>query len=153
MMPPPAVAWHVIRAGRSYNGFRIDPKEVRARPSGEGRMNFSINERRRGSLVILELNGRLVMGEGSEELDKEIQQRIQGGIHALVLDCAHVPAVDSQGIKSLVRGAISLQKRDGKMVLLHLTPRVRDVLELTRLLTVIEAFDDEDAAARSVSDL
>jgi len=116
-------------------------------------MTFSINERRRGSLVILELNGRLVMGEGSEELDKEIQQRIQGGIHALVLDCAHVPAVDSQGIKSLVRGAISLQKRDGKMVLLHLTPRVRDVLELTRLLTVIEAFDDEDAAARSVSDL
>ena len=116
-------------------------------------MTFSINERRRGSLVILELNGRLVMGEGSEELDKDIQQRIQAGVHALVLDCSRVPAIDSQGIKSLVRGAISLQKRDGKLILLRLTPRVREVLELTRLLTVLEAYDDEEAAVRSVSDL
>lgn len=116
-------------------------------------MPFSISERKRDSLVILELKGRLVMGEGSEELDREIQHRIQAGLRALVLDCAQVPAIDSQGIKSLVRGAISLQKRDGKLVLLHLTPRVREVLELTRLITVIESFDDEDAAARSVSDL
>jgi len=116
-------------------------------------MNFSISERRRGSVTILDLNGRLVMGEGSEILDKEIQQRVQAGAHVLVLDCAMVPAIDSQGIKSLVRGAISLQKRDGKLVLLRLTPRVREVLEMTRLLTVLEAHDDEEAAARSVSDL
>ena len=116
-------------------------------------MPFSISERKRGSLVVLELSGRLVMGEGSEELDQEIQRRIQEGSHALALDCARVPAIDSQGIKSLVRSAISMQKHDGKLVLLHLTPRVRDVLELTRLLTVIESYDDEDAAARSVSDL
>jgi anti-sigma B factor antagonist len=116
-------------------------------------MTFSISERRRSAAVILELNGRLVMGEGSEQLDKEIQQRVQAGVLALILDCARVPAIDSQGIKSLVRGAISLQKRDGKLVLLHLTPRVREVLELTRLLTVLEAHDDEEAAVRSVSDL
>ena len=116
-------------------------------------MTFSINERRRGSVVILDLNGRLVMGEGSDLLDKELQQRIQAGGHAFVLDCGKVPAIDSQGIKSLVRGAISLQKRDGKLVLLRLTPRVREVLGLTRLLTVLEAYDDEEAAVRSVSDL
>lgn len=116
-------------------------------------MTFSINERRLGSAVILEINGRLVMGEGSDQLDKEVQQRIQAGAQALVLDCAKVPAIDSQGIKSLVRGAISLQKRDGKLVLLRLTPRVREVLEMTRLLTVLEAYDDEEAAVRSVSDL
>jgi anti-anti-sigma factor len=116
-------------------------------------MNFSISERRHGSVVILDLNGRLVMGEGSEQLDKVIQERIQAGVHSLILDCGKVPAIDSQGIKALVRGAISLQKRDGKLVLVRLTPRVREVLELTRLLTVLEAYDDDEAAVRSVSNL
>lgn len=115
-------------------------------------MIFTITERRRvGSLIVLELNGRLVMGEGSELLDQELQSRIAAGERALLLDCSGVPAIDSQGIKSLVRAAISLQSREGKLKLLHLSRRVRDVLELTRLHTVIETFDDEEAAVKSFS--
>lgn len=117
-------------------------------------MTFTISERRRvGSLVILELNGRLVMGEGSEMLDAELQRRITVGERALLLDLAAVSAIDSQGIKSLVRAAISLQTRAGKLKLLNLRPRVRDVLEFTRLLTVIESFDNEEAAVQSFSNL
>lgn len=117
-------------------------------------MTFTISERRRvGPLVILELNGRMVMGEGSDLLDTELQRRIAIGERALLLDCAAVPAIDSQGIKSLVRAAISLQSHAGKLKLLNLRPRVRDVLELTRLLTVIESFDNEEAAVESFSNL
>lgn len=113
-------------------------------------MPFEFKERRRaGPVLVLELAGRLTMGEGSEKLDEVLQALIAKGERAVVLDLARVPLIDSQGIQSLVRGVTSMANRGGKLKLLQLTPRVREVLDLTRLLTVIEAFDNEEAALRS----
>jgi len=111
---------------------------------------FTLEESRRaGPVLVVELRGRLVMGDGDQELDAALQVLIGRGERALLLDCANVPAIDSQGIRSLVRNAVSLHNRGGQLKLLNLTPRVRSVLEVTRLLNVIEAFDDEEAALRS----
>jgi len=112
-------------------------------------MAFVVQERRSGPVVIVELTGRLTMGEATDKLDAALQKLIEGGERALLLDCAGVPVVDSQGIKSIVWGLTSVQKRGGKLKLLRITPRVRDVLDMTRLLTVIETFDDEPGAVAS----
>lgn len=112
-------------------------------------MGTVVKECRTGSVTILELSGRLHVGAAAEELDERLQKLITDGRTALLLDCGQVSAIDSQGIKTLVRGVISAQKRGGKLKLLKLTPRVREVLNITRLLTVIESFDDEETALRS----
>ncbi len=114
-------------------------------------MAFAVRERRSGPVVILELEGRLTLGEGARKLTSAIRRLVSSGERALLLDCARVPVIDSQGIKSLVWGLTSLEKRGGKLKLLRLSPRVREVLQLTRLLTVIEHYDDEAAALRSFS--
>ncbi|MGD0694226.1 MAG: STAS domain-containing protein [Terriglobia bacterium] len=114
-------------------------------------MEAIVKERQAGSVTILELSGRLHIGAVVEELDQKLQRLVAEGRTALLLDCSQVAGIDSQGIKTLVRGVISAQRRGGKLKLLKLTPRVREVLSITRLLTVIESFDDEQAALSSFS--
>ncbi len=114
-------------------------------------MEAVVKERQAGSVTILELSGRLHIGAAVEELDQKLQRLVAEGRTALLLDCSQVAGIDSQGIKTLVRGVISAQRRGGKLKLLKLTPRVREVLSITRLLTVIESFDDEQAALSSFS--
>lgn len=113
-------------------------------------MPFTVKERRRaGPVVVLELAGRLTMGEGSDELEQLLQRLIANGERALLLDCAGVSVIDSQGIKALIRGVTTIEKQGGKLKLLKPSPRVHDVLDLTRLLTILESFEDEETALRS----
>ena len=114
-------------------------------------MPIIFKERQAGPVTILELSGRLFMGEASDELDLKLQGLMSEGRVNLLLDCSRVTGIDSQGIKSLVRGVISAQKRGGKLKLLKLSHRVKEVLQITRLLTVIEFFDDEGVALQSFS--
>ncbi len=109
----------------------------------------TIKQRTVGSVTILELSGRLTMGEGSELLDKKLQSAVTDGRLALLLDCSRVSAIDSQGIKVLVQSVVSIEKRGGKLKLLKLQHKVRMVLNVMHLLTVFEVFDDEETAVRS----
>lgn len=116
----------------------------------EPKIPFTVKEERReGPVLVVVLDGRLIYGDGDQKLMDFIQGLINRGERALLLDCAGVPSIDSQGIKALVRSVVSMHKREGALKLVHLSPHVRMVLEVTRLLTVIEAFDDEEAALRS----
>jgi len=112
----------------------------------------TIHESRAGNVTILEINGRLRIGPVVEELATTLQRLIVEGQTAILLDCRQVTAIDSQGIKVIVRGVISAQRRGGKLKLLNLTPRVREVLDITRLLSVIESFDDEQIALSSFAE-
>lgn len=112
-------------------------------------MGIIAKERQAGGEIVLELSGRLFLGESSEELDQKLQGLFAEGKVNLVLECSGVSAIDSQGIKVLVRSVISAHTRGGKVALLKISPRVRDVLTITRLLSVIESFDDEQAALAS----
>jgi anti-sigma B factor antagonist len=113
-------------------------------------MSFLVKESERaGPVQILELTGRLALGDGAEKLNQSLQGLIARGERNLLLDCAGVEALDSEGIRVLLRAVVSLRSRGGGLKLMKLTPQVRWVLEVTRLLTVIETFDDEQAALRS----
>ena len=113
-------------------------------------MGFLIEEReRKGPVVIVELSGRLTMGDGSNSVEEFLLALAAKGERAVLLDMAGVPMMDSRGIKSIVTGYTSLRNRGGHLKLMNLTPRVRQVLDFTRLLTVLEAFEDEDAAVKS----
>jgi anti-anti-sigma factor len=112
-------------------------------------MGIVAKERQAGGEVVLELSGRLYLGESSEELDAKLQSLFAAGKVNLILDCSGVTAIDSQGIKVLVRAVISAHTRGGKVALLKISHRVREVLTITHLLSVIESFDDEPAALAS----
>ncbi|MFQ5817580.1 MAG: STAS domain-containing protein [Terriglobia bacterium] len=112
-------------------------------------MPVEVKERQVDSVSVLELSGRLTMGAGSEARDERLQSLIAGGHRALLLDCRQGSAIDTQGIKALVRSVTAVEKQGGKLKLLNVSPRMRKVLDLTRLLTVIESFDDEAAARAS----
>ena len=106
-------------------------------------------ERNVGSVTILECVGRQTAGEGKEALNDRVQALLAGGRILLLLDLSQVSTIYSQDISALVRGFISTGRCGGKLKLLKLSPRVRQVLDATRLFNVLEAFDDESAAIAS----
>lgn len=112
-------------------------------------MGIVAGERQAGAEIILALSGRLYLGEACEDLDEKLQSLFISRKVNLILDCSGVTGIDSQGIKVLVRGVISAHTRGGKLALLRISNRVRDVLTITRLLSVIESFDDEQSALAS----
>ncbi|MBI2957172.1 MAG: STAS domain-containing protein [Acidobacteria bacterium] len=112
-------------------------------------MTWGIKERATGEVRVLELSGRMILGESSEALDDAIQTLIGAGCRALLVDCGGLAQIDSRGLKALVRGFTSMEKREGEFKLMKLQPRVREVLDVTRLLTVIEVYEDEESALRS----
>jgi anti-sigma B factor antagonist len=114
-------------------------------------MSWEIKERQAGPVVVLEISGRMTLTEGSDPLDSKLQDLIAGGVRAVLLDCSRVTGIDSRGLKALVRGLISMRKREGGVKLLRPSERERHLLEMTRLSTVVEIYDDEAAALASFS--
>ena len=112
-------------------------------------MATTVKTRHVGKVTILEPSGRLMIGAMADDLDQTLQDAIAGGSKALLLDCSQISFIGSQGIKVLVRGAISMERRGGRVKLLRLSHQARRVLEITRLLTVFESFEDETTALRS----
>jgi len=112
-------------------------------------MPVIIKERQEGPVTVLELEGRLTVGRASEALNEKLQNLISDGRLKILLNIKQVSSIDSQGISALVRGVVSIGKRGGRLKVLNPSPRVRYVLEITRLIKVIECFDDEGAALRS----
>ena len=106
-------------------------------------------ERQSGDITIVDVQGRIVFGEGEEEFREAVTGAIESGRTKLVINMAEVPYVDSAGISQLVRTFVTTSRRGGQMKLLNLTRRVHDLLTITRLLTVIEAFDSEEEAVAS----
>ena len=115
----------------------------------EKKTAIEMKERQAGDVTILELKGRLALGEGSGVLQEKLQTLISQGRIKLLLECSEVTALDSQAISALVRGVISSRKQGGQLKLLKPSPRALHVLDITRLLTVIESFDDEAKALAS----
>ena len=112
-------------------------------------MSWEIRERAAGSVTVVELAGRITLGDSGDGVEARLQEIINSGVRALLLDLSRVEALDSRGIKALVRAFITMQKRDGQLKLMKPSPRIRQVLEITRLLQVFEVFEDEESARNS----
>jgi anti-sigma B factor antagonist len=108
-----------------------------------------LKERNAGVITILECAARQTAGERANALNDRVQALLAGGRIFLLLDLSQIDNINSQDISALVRSSVSAGKHRGKLKLLKLSPRVRQVLGITRLLTVFEAFDDEAAAIAS----
>ncbi len=110
---------------------------------------MQIEEREVGEVLILDLSGKLTIGEGDELLKDKINSLIQQGRRKLVLNLAGVPYIDSAGLGEIVRTYTTVSRQGGKLKLLNLTKRIQDLLAITKLLTVFETFDSEQEAVQS----
>lgn len=112
---------------------------------------MQIEERRSGDVMILDLTGKLTIGEGDELLKDKINSVLHQGHKKLLLNLANVPYVDSAGLGQMVSTLHSVNRQGGKLKLLNLTSRIEDLLSITKLLTVFDSFDDEREELASFS--
>lgn len=111
--------------------------------------NLSITERRSGNVTVLDLRGNIRLGEGNIELHNILRFLVEKGERQVLLNLANVSNIDSSGLGELVAGFTTLQKNGGELKILRLTERVRELMVITKLLTVFDVFDDEQEAVDS----
>jgi anti-sigma B factor antagonist len=107
---------------------------------------MEITVRESGTVPILDVRGRLTIGEPSEQLSETLEAVVKGGARKVVVDLNGVPQIDSSGISALVRISIKLTRDGGALHLICRPGRVRDALTVTRLVEAIPTFDSESAA-------
>jgi len=107
---------------------------------------MKINSRNRDGVTILEPRGKITIGVGDVALRQAVQEQLDGGARNLLIDMSGVTTMDSSGVGELVSTYTTVTNRGGKLKLLHLPPKVNDVLQITQLITVFETFEDEDEA-------
>jgi anti-sigma B factor antagonist len=112
---------------------------------------MQIDERSAGDVTILDLKGRITLGEGDDLLKDKVNSLVQQGRKKLVLNLAEVPYIDSAGLGIIVHTYTTVSRQGGSMKLLGLTKRITDLLSITKLLTVFETYDTEADAVRSFS--
>jgi len=110
---------------------------------------FSIDQRTSGDVTILDLHGKITIGEGSVQLRETVRKLLDEGKKKLLLNLGDVSYVDSSGIGELVSCFTTTSNKGGQLKLLNLTKKIQDLLMITKLLTVFEVYDDEAAALQS----
>ncbi len=110
---------------------------------------MEIVERQVGNVVILDLHGKLVLGEGGEAIPKAITRLADSGKGKVLLNLADVPYVDSAGLGEIVRCYTTVSRKGGKLKLLNLNTKLRDMLCTTMLNKVFETYESEDEAVQS----
>ncbi len=110
-----------------------------------------IEERNIGDVTVLDLKGKMTLGEGDELLKDKINSLIHQGQKKLLLNLEGVPYIDSAGLGEIVRTYTTVSREGGSLKLLGLTKRITDLLSITKLLTVFETYDNEADAVRSFS--
>ena len=109
-------------------------------------MSVKLNTRQVGDVIVIDAIGRITLGEGSSVFRETIKDLVGKGNKKMVLNLGEVSYIDSSGIGELVSGFTSVSNAGGKLVLLKLTKRIQDLLQITKLYTVFEVFDDEAKA-------
>jgi anti-sigma B factor antagonist len=110
---------------------------------------LNISERQAGDVTILDLDGKVTIGEGSVALRNAIRRLIGEGKKKILLNLAGVGYVDSSGIGELVSSFTTVNKEGGQLKLLNLTQKIQDLLAITKLLTVFDTFENEGEALGS----
>ena len=108
---------------------------------------LNITERRNKSIVILDLKGNIRLGESSRELHNEIRKLVETGEKKILLNLADVSSMDSSGLGELVSAYATVQRGGGELKLVHLTDRISELMMITKLLTVFDVYENEEAAA------
>ena len=110
---------------------------------------MTITERKGGDVTILDVEGKILLGEGDVQLKRKIDELIERNETKLLLNLANVPYMDSGGLGEIVRSYTTVKRAGGELKLLNATKRISDLLTITKLITVFEIFEDEAAAIKS----
>jgi anti-sigma B factor antagonist len=110
---------------------------------------MQIDERAVGEVILLDLKGRMTMGEGDELLKDKVNSLILQGRKKIVFNLEGVPYIDSSGLGEIVRTYTTVSRQGGSLKLVNLTKRITDLLAITKLLTVFDTYDSEADAVRS----
>ena len=110
---------------------------------------MQIEERTNNGVIVLDLRGKITLGEGDELLKDKVNSLVNQGHKKIVLNLADVPYIDSAGLGEIVRTYTTVSRQGGSLKLLNLTKRITDLLSITKLLTVFETFESENEAVRS----
>ena len=98
---------------------------------------------------LIKLDGKITIGSGDTQLRDVIMNCLKEGKQNILLDMASVTTIDSSGIGELVGAYTTVANRGGKLKLLHLPPKVTDLLQVTQLITVFEVYENEQEAVKS----
>ena len=110
---------------------------------------MEIVERTVNDVTVLDLKGKMTLGEGDELLKDKINSLLAAGKKKLLLNLESVPYIDSAGLGEVVRTYTTVSRQGGSLKLLNLTKRIEDLLSITKLLTVFETFESEAEAIQS----
>ena len=110
---------------------------------------LDLKERQAGDVTILDLHGAVRMGEGSIALRNEIRRLIEDGKHKILLNLGSVNYMDSSGIGELIANYTTITRGGGQLKLLNLTDKIQNLLVITKLLTVFDAYESEAEALNS----
>jgi anti-sigma B factor antagonist len=102
-----------------------------------------------GNIQILDWSGKITLGEGTSSIRNAVRDILQSGGKKIILNLADVSYIDSSGIGELVSSYTTVTNSGGQLKLLNLTKKIHELLAITKLLTVFETFDDEQAALAS----
>jgi anti-sigma B factor antagonist len=115
-------------------------------------MSLGITVKQSGSVSLVDVTGRITMGEGASTLRDTLLNLPREGHKNILLNLAEVTSIDSTGLGVLVAGFASITNRGGELKLLNLPVKIRDLLLLTKLFTVFEVFENETIAIHSFAD-
>ena len=109
-----------------------------------------ISERASGDVMIVDVSGKITLGDGGDVILKDkMQSLVQQGYKKVLLNLGDVSYVDSAGLGEIVQSYATVTKNGGKLKLLNVTKRIKDLLSITKLLTVFECYDGEADALKS----
>ena len=114
-------------------------------------MSMKASTRQVDGVTIVDLSGRITLGEGSVVLRDTVKDLLGKGQKKILLNLGDVSYIDSSGIGELVSAFTSVRNQGGELKLLHLTKKVHDLLQITKLYTVFDVKDDEAAAIGAFS--
>jgi anti-sigma B factor antagonist len=112
-------------------------------------MPIHILEKLNEGVLVLDLRGRITLGPETESVRRKVTEAVAAHYPWILLDLAGVDYIDSGGLSTLISAYVTARKQGAQLKLVHLTRRVRDLLQITRLSTVFEIFDDLEAARHS----
>lgn len=112
-------------------------------------MSLKLNTREVNGIILIDLTGQITIGEASAAIRDEIRDQLGQKFNRIILNLANVTYIDSAGLGELTAAYTSVKNRGGVLKLLSLTNRVRDLMQITKLYTVFDVFDNEKAALAS----
>ena len=113
-------------------------------------MSLTVKTRKVENVVVMDLSGKLTIGEPVMQLRDALRAQVASGDNRFIVNLAEVSYVDSSGLGELVSSYTTVRNKGGDVKLLKLTAKIKDLLQMTKLLTVFDVYDDEAKAVASL---